>query len=136
MEDLKSQAGQVGIDLELTTAPFGQVVTKGVNCGPHGQGGAQLQQVRLDGSRLGGGVGLFPRHAAHGRAALLHGGCLPTPRAIATRRPTSSSSSTTDGPDSQTIPNMDAYENYLAKTLPVVFFPTATGNPTSASGST
>ncbi len=27
---------------------------------------------------------------------------------------------------------MDAYENYIAKTLPVVFFPTATGNPTSA----
>ena len=27
---------------------------------------------------------------------------------------------------------MDAYENYLAKQVPVVFFPTATGDPTSA----
>ncbi len=27
---------------------------------------------------------------------------------------------------------MHAYENYIANTLPVVFFPTATGNPTSA----
>ena len=27
---------------------------------------------------------------------------------------------------------MDAYENYLAKRVPVVFFPTATGDPTSA----
>ena len=39
---------------------------------------------------------------------------------------------TTDGPDSQTIPNMDAFENYIAKQVPVVYFPTATGNPTSA----
>ena len=36
------------------------------------------------------------------------------------------------GPASLTIPNMHAYEDYMAKQLPVVFFPTATGNPTSA----
>ena len=34
--DYKSQASQAGIDLELTVAPFAQVIGKAINCGPHG----------------------------------------------------------------------------------------------------
>ena len=74
MEDLKSQAGQVGIDLELTTAPFAQVVGKGVNCGPRWAVKPSPVQVRLDGSRLGRRLDLRPRLPAHGRDAVLHGG--------------------------------------------------------------
>ncbi len=89
MEDLKSQAGQVGIDLELTTAPFAQVVGKGVQLRPSRYRCPQLEQVRLDGSQLGRRLDLRPRLPAHRRDAVLHRSRRPTPRAIAMPRRTS-----------------------------------------------
>ena len=87
--------------------------------------------MRLDGSRLGRRLDLRPRLPAHGRDAVLHGAASDT-SGYSDPEADKLIKATTSGPASQTIPNMDAYENYMAKTLPVVFFPTATGNPTSA----
>jgi peptide/nickel transport system substrate-binding protein len=132
MEDLKSQAGQVGIDLELTTAPFGQVITKGVNCGPHGQGAPSSSKCAWTALDWGAGWVYFPDTLPTGELIFYTGAPSDT-SGYSDSTADKLILKTTDGPDSQTIPNMDAYENYLAKTLPVVFFPTATGNPTSAS---
>ena len=132
MVDLKSQASQAGIDLELTTSPFAPGHRQGHQLRPARDSHAHLGQVQLDGSQLGSGLDLRPRLRAHRRDAVLHRCRRLTTRATATPTADKLIQATTDGPDSQTIPNMDAYENYLAKTLPVVFFPTATGDPTSA----
>ena len=62
----------------------------------------------------------------------LHHRCRCGLRATATPKADHLIAATTTAPASQTKAAMDAYENYMAQQLPVVFFPTATGNPTSA----
>jgi peptide/nickel transport system substrate-binding protein len=131
MEDLKSQASQVGIDLELTTAPFAQVVGKAVNCGA--DGAAKPSSAKCSWTALNWGAGWIyaPDYEPTGET-LFYTGAGSDFSGYSSAQADKLIQATTNGPNSETVPNMDAYENYLAKQLPVVFFPTATGNPTSA----
>jgi peptide/nickel transport system substrate-binding protein len=131
MEDLKSQASQVGIDLELTTAPFAQVVGKGINCGPDGQAAPSSSKCSWTALNWGAGWIYAPDYLPTGET-LFYTGASSDTSGYSNAEADKLIKATTSGPASLTIPNMHAYENYIAQTLPVVFFPTATGNPTSA----
>jgi peptide/nickel transport system substrate-binding protein len=131
MVDLKSQASQAGIDLELTTAPFAQVVGKAINCGQHGTATPSSGKCNWTALNWGAGWIYAPDYEPTGET-LFYTGAGSDFSGYSDPTADKLIQATTDGPDSETVPNMDAYENYLAKTLPVVFFPTATGSPTSA----
>jgi peptide/nickel transport system substrate-binding protein len=131
MVDLKSQAAQVGIDLELSSAPFAQIVSKAINCGPHGYAAPNSSKCSWTALNWGAGWVYAPDYEPTGESIFYTGAGAdfsgysnPTAdRLIA---------ATTEVPESKTAPTLVAYENFMAKQLPVVYFPTATGNPTAA----
>jgi peptide/nickel transport system substrate-binding protein len=131
MVDLKSEAAQVGIDLELSSAPFAQIVGKAINCGPHGYAAPTSSKCSWTALNWGAGWVYAPDYEPTGESIFYTGSGAdfsgysdPTAdRLIA---------ATTTVPESKTAPTLVAYENYMAKQLPVVYFPTATGNPTAA----
>ncbi len=129
--DLKSQASQAGIDIELTTAPFAQVVGKAINCGPHGAAPSTSAKCSWTALDWGAGWVYAPDFLPTGET-LYTTGAGANFSGYSNAEADKLITATTDGPNSQTIPNMDAFENYIAKQVPVVYFPTATGNPTSA----
>jgi len=131
MEDLKSQASQVGIDLELTTAPFAQVVGKAIDCGPHGAAAPSSPKCAWTALDWGAGWIYAPDFLPTGET-LFTTGAGANFSGYSNAEADKLITATTNGPASLTVPNMDAFENYMAKQLPVVFFPTATGDPTSA----
>ncbi|HXW77906.1 MAG TPA: ABC transporter substrate-binding protein, partial [Acidimicrobiales bacterium] len=129
--DLKAQASQVGIDLELTTAPFAQVVGKAIDCGPHGAAPSSSAKCSWTALDWGAGWVYAPDYLPTGETLFLTGAGSNF-SGYSNAEADKLIEATTNGPASLTIPNMHAFEDYLAKQLPVVFFPTATGNPTSA----
>ncbi len=131
MVDYKSQASQAGIDLELTTSPFAQVIGKAINCGKDGVATPTSGKCNWTALNWGAGWIYAPDFEPTGET-LFYTGAGADYSGYSDSTADKLIQATTDGPNSETIPNMDAYENYLAKTLPVVFFPTATGDPTSA----
>jgi len=131
VEDLKSQASTVGIDLELSTAPFAQVVGKAIDCGPNGQakpGSAKCAWTALD---WGAGWVYAPDFAPTGES-IFYTGSGADFSGYSSAKADQLIARTTTAPASQTVAALDAYQNYMAEQLPVVYFPTATGNPTAA----
>jgi peptide/nickel transport system substrate-binding protein len=132
VEDLKSQASQVGIDLELTSAPFAQVVGHVINCGPGGQ--AKPSSPKCSWTALDWGAGWIyaPDFEPTGET-LFYTGAGSDYSGYSSAEADHLIALTTTAPASQSQAAIDNYENYMAQQLPVVFQPTATGSPTSAS---
>jgi peptide/nickel transport system substrate-binding protein len=131
-EDLKSQASEVGIDLELTTAPFAQVVGHVINCGPGGQ--AKPSSPKCSWTALDWGAGWIyaPDFEPTGET-LFYTGAGSDYSGYSNAKADHLIALTTTAPASQSKAAIDNYQDYMAEQLPVVFFPTATGDPTSAS---
>jgi peptide/nickel transport system substrate-binding protein len=131
MADLKSQAAQAGIQLNLSVAPFAQVVGKGINCGPGGQakpGSAACNWTALD---WGAGWVYAPDFDPTGES-LFSTGAAANAEGYSNPEADRLIQLTTTAPASKTTAAMDEYQNFIANQVPVVYFPTATGNPTSA----
>ena len=122
---------QVGIDVELTTAPFAQVVGKAINCGPHGAAPSSSAKCAWTALDWGAGWIYAPDFLPTGET-LYTTGAGANFSGYSNAEADKLITATTDGPASLTIQNMHAFENYIAKQVPVVYFPTATGDPTSA----
>jgi peptide/nickel transport system substrate-binding protein len=132
MDDLKSQANQVGIDLELTQAPFAQVVGHLVNCGPGGEAKPSSPKCSWTALNWGAGWIYFPDADPTGET-LFYTGAGSDYSGYSSTEADHLIALTTTASASQSQAALDNYENYMAQQLPFVFFPTATGDPTSAS---
>jgi peptide/nickel transport system substrate-binding protein len=131
MDDLKSQANQVGIDLELTQAPFAQVVGHLVNCGPGGEAKPSSPKCSWTALNWGAGWIYAPDYEPTGET-LFYTGSGSDYSGYSNAEADHLIQLTTTAPASQSTAAFDNYENYMAQQLPFVFFPTATGDPTSA----
>jgi peptide/nickel transport system substrate-binding protein len=129
--DLKSQAAQAGIKLNLTTHPFAQVINAAVNCGPGGRGKPGQAVCNWTAEDWGAGWIYAPDYEPTGEWGFTTGAgadysgysSAVMDKLIAT---------TTTASASKTQAALDAYQNAMTSQVPVVYFPTATGNPTSA----
>ena len=129
VKDLQCQAAQVGIQLNLTVHPFAQVISKAVDCGPGGTGkGAQCNWTAED---WGAGWIYAPDYAPTGES-IFYTGAGADYEGYSSAKADALINATTSAPASQTKAALDAYQNYIAQQVPVVLFPTATGDPTSA----
>jgi peptide/nickel transport system substrate-binding protein len=129
VQDLKSQASQVGIQINLTSHPFAEVISKGVDCGPNGQAKPGTPKCDWFAQDWGAGWVYAPDFAPTGESLFYTGSAADVEgysdaKANALIAATTTSANTTAA--------MNAYQNYIAQQVPVVFFPTATGDPTSA----
>ncbi len=131
MDDLKSQANQVGIDLVLTLAPFAQVVGHLINCGPGGEAKPSSPKCSWTALNWGAGWIYAPDYEPTGEA-LFYTGAGADYSGYSNAEADHLIQLTTTAPASQSKGAIDNYENYIAQQLPFVFFPTATGDPTSA----
>ena len=132
MDDLKSQANQVGIDLVLTEAPFPQVVGHLINCGPGGEAKPSSPKCSWTALNWGAGWIYAPDYEPTGEA-LFYTGAGADYSGYSSPEADHLIALTTTAPASQSKAAIDNYEDYMAQQLPVVFQPTATGSPTSAS---
>jgi peptide/nickel transport system substrate-binding protein len=130
--DLKSQAGQVGINLELTSHPFASVIEKAVDCGPHGAAKPSSSTCAWTAEDWGAGWVYAPDFEPTGESLFTTGSAADY-EGYSSAKADSLIQATLTAPASQSQSALDAYENYIEEQVPVVFFPTATGNPNSAS---
>ena len=124
--DLKSQASQVGINLELTTHPFVTVISTAVDCGPGTT--AKPAQCQWTAEDWGAGWIYAPDFLPTGESIFLPGAAAnfegySDPKATALTEATLTAPSGPAG-----VAALDAYQNYMEEQLPVVYIPTATGD--------
>ncbi len=131
MVDLKSQAAQVGIDLELSSAPFAQVVGKAINCGPHGYAKPSSAQCSWTALNWGAGWVYAPDFEPTGESLFATGAGADF-SGYSNAKADALIAATATVPESRTASSLINYEYYMAQQLPVVYFPTATGDPTAA----
>lgn len=131
VQDLKSQAALVGIKINLTTHPFAEVITKGVDCGPNGQAKPGSPKCDWYAQDWGAGWIYAPDYAPTGES-LFYTGSAANVEGYSDAKANSLIALTTTAPASRSTAALNAYQNYIAQQVPVVYFPTATGNPTSA----
>jgi len=129
--DLKSQAAQVGIKLNLTVHPFASVINAAVNCGPGGRGKPGQAVCNWTAEDWGAGWIYAPDYEPTGESIFTTGAGADF-EGYSSAKADALIAATTTAPASKTVAALDAYQNYMAQQLPVVYFPTATGNPTSA----
>jgi peptide/nickel transport system substrate-binding protein len=129
--DLKSQAAQVGIDLVVSAAPFAVVISNALNCGPDSGNSPTSAKCKWTAQDWGAGWVYAPDYAPTGEA-LFYTGSGADYSGYSSAYADYLINKTTTAPASQTQKAMDTYQNYMAEQLPVVYFPTATGQPTSA----
>jgi peptide/nickel transport system substrate-binding protein len=129
--DLKSQAADVGINLQLTTHPFASVIEAAVNCGPGGRGKPGSAQCNWTAEDWGAGWIYAPDFEPTGES-IFYTGAGADFEGYSSSKVDKLIAATTTASASKTTAAIDAYQDYLAQQLPVVYFPTATGNPTSA----
>jgi peptide/nickel transport system substrate-binding protein len=129
--DLKSDAAQAGIQLELTTHPFAQVINAAVNCGPGGRGKPGQAVCNWTAEDWGAGWVYAPDYLPTGEWGFTTGAGADY-SGYSNAEMNKLINLTTTAPASQTQAALDAYQNYMVQQLPVVYFPTATGDPTSA----
>jgi peptide/nickel transport system substrate-binding protein len=129
--DFKSQASEVGIDVELSTAPFASVVGKAINCGPHGTAAPNSGKCNWTALDWGAGWVYAPGYAPTGEA-IFYTGAGADFSGFSSAKADQLIAATTTAPASETSKAFSAYQDYMAEQLPVVYMPTATGDPTSA----
>ncbi|HTW06829.1 MAG TPA: ABC transporter substrate-binding protein [Acidimicrobiales bacterium] len=131
MTDLKSDAAQAGIDLVLSEAPFAVVISNAINCGPDSGNSPTSAKCKWTAQDWGAGWVYAPDYAPTGEA-IFYTGAGADFSGYSDTEADHLMDLTTTAPASQTQAAMDNYQNYMAEQLPVVYFPTATGNPTAA----
>jgi peptide/nickel transport system substrate-binding protein len=132
VQDLKSQAAQVGIVLQLTEHPFAQVAGAAVDCGPNGSAKPGSAQCNWTAEDWGAGWVFAPDYFPTGESIFYTGSAADyegwaDPKTDALIRLTTTASA------AQSQAALNAYENYIIQQAPVVFIPTATGDPVAAS---
>jgi peptide/nickel transport system substrate-binding protein len=132
VEDLKSQAAQVGIQLQLTEHPFITVISKAIDCGPGGAAKPGSAQCNWTFEWWGAGWIYAPDYLPTGES-LFYTGSAADYEGYSSPVADRLIEATLTVPASQFQKALDAYQNYIAKEVPVVYFPTATGNPTGGS---
>lgn len=131
MLDLKAQAAQVGIDVELTTAPFDQVISHLTNCGPGGQSKPSSPACSWTGLNFGGGWIYAPDFEPTGESLFYTGSAADYEgysNAEANKLIEASTRST-----GSSLKALYAYEDYIIKQVPAVMVPTGTGVPATNS---
>jgi peptide/nickel transport system substrate-binding protein len=132
VQDLKNQAAQVGIVLDLTEHPWAQVAGAAVDCGPSGSAEPGSAQCNWTAEDWGAGWIFFPDYFPTGEP-IFYTGSAADYEGWADPKTNALIAATTTAPAAQSQAALDAYENYLIQQAPVVFIPTATGDPTAAS---
>ena len=124
MQDLASDAAQVGIKLQLTTHTFDSVISTSTQCMP------TQPDCKWTAENWGAGWVYVPDYYPSGEELFLTGAEAnyenysdPTANSLIL--------ATTTASPSQATAAMDAYQNYMIQQLPVVFQPTIFGNPIS-----
>jgi peptide/nickel transport system substrate-binding protein len=122
MQNLKSDAGEVGIKLELTQHPYSTVAGVALPCKP------TESDCQWTAENWAVGWIYTPDYYPSGEALLQTGanynfGSYTDPLADKLIKATTTASAA----DSQSA--LNAYQNYVAQQLPVVFEPTSSGNP-------
>jgi peptide/nickel transport system substrate-binding protein len=128
VQDLKRQAAQVGIALELTEHPLAQVAGAAVDCGPGGSAKPRSAQCDWTAEDWGAGRIFAPDYFPTGERTF-YTGAAANYEGWSDARANSLIAATTTAPASQSQASLDAYENYIVQQSPVVFIPTATGDP-------
>ena len=130
-QDLKRQAAQVGVVLELTEHPLAQVAGTAVDCGPGGSARPPSPRCNWTAQDWGGGRVFVPGYFPTGERTFYPGAAgnyegWSDPRADALMVATATA------PAGQARAALDAYQNYLVQQAPVVFVPTPVGDPVPA----
>jgi peptide/nickel transport system substrate-binding protein len=132
MLDLKAQASQVGMNIELTSQPFDQIISKLTDCGPGGQSKPSSPACKWTGLNFGGGWVYAPDFEPTGES-LFYTGSAADYEGYSSAEADKLIEASTTAPASQAQAALDAYENYIIQQVPAVFVPTPTGDPTVAS---
>jgi peptide/nickel transport system substrate-binding protein len=132
VQNLKNQAAQVGIVLGLTEHPWAQVAAAAVDCGPGGTARPGSAQCNWTAEDWGAGWIFFPDYFPTGEP-IFYTGSEANYEGWSDARTNALIENTITAPPGQTQAALEAYENYLVQQVPVVFIPTATGDPVPAS---
>ena len=132
VQDLKRQAAQVGIVLDLTEHPLAQVAGTAVDCGPGGNAQPASARCNWTAEDWGGGRIFLPDYFPTGER-IFYPGAAADYEGWSDARTNALIAATATAPASQFQASLDAYENYLIQQAPVVFVPTASGDPVPGS---
>jgi peptide/nickel transport system substrate-binding protein len=132
VQDLKNQAAQVGIVLDLTEHTWAQVAGAAVDCGPGGSARPGAAQCNWTAEDWGAGWIFLPDYLPTGEP-IFYTGSAADYEGWSDARTNALIAATITAPASQSQAALDAYENYIIQQVPVVFIPTATGDPVPAS---
>ncbi|HXW82409.1 MAG TPA: ABC transporter substrate-binding protein [Acidimicrobiales bacterium] len=123
--DLKSQAAQAGIQLELTTHPFITVVETAIDCGPGST--AKPAQCKWTVEDWGAGWIYAPDYLPTGESLFLPGAAA-NYEGYSSPEATKLTLATLTDTGAAGQAALDAYQNYIEQQVPVVYIPTATGD--------
>jgi peptide/nickel transport system substrate-binding protein len=122
MNDLASSAAKAGIQVSLTTHPYASVVSSAAPCTP------DQPACTWTAENWGGGWTYLPDFYPSGEELFATGAAANYQNY---NDPTASKlvAATTTGPNSTAQQALDAYQNYIAEQVPVIFTPQLAGNP-------
>jgi peptide/nickel transport system substrate-binding protein len=122
MTDFKADAQQAGINVTLASEPFASVIGQATAC--------KSNQPTCKWTALNWGAGWIyaPDYYPSGEE-LFSTGAGANYENYSDPEANKLILQTETAPASKSMAALDAYENYMAKTVPVVYFPTSTGNP-------
>ncbi|HLI56536.1 MAG TPA: ABC transporter substrate-binding protein [Actinomycetota bacterium] len=124
MKDLKSEASKVGITLNLTTHPFGQVVGAATVCKATDTNG----DCNWTAENWGGGWVYSPDFYPSGES-IFATGAGSNQENYSDPMADQLILATTNAPGDQAQSALDAYQDYMQQQLPVIFQPNEAGNP-------
>lgn len=122
MRDLKSQAAQAGIQLQLTQHPFDQVIATAVQCKPTDSTCGWTSE------NWGGGWIYAPDYYPTGEE-IAQTGAAANYSNYSNPKMDQLIQSTTVAPPSQAQSELNTYQDYVQQQLPFVFQPNTAGNP-------
>lgn len=129
VQDLASQAAQVGMKLQLTTHPFAQVAGAAYDCGTNGQYKPSQPECKWTVEDWGAGWVFAPDYEPTGES-IFYTGAAANYEGYDNAKNDALIAATTTASNNQAL---YTWENYMIAQAPVVFIPVATGNPAAGS---
>jgi peptide/nickel transport system substrate-binding protein len=121
MNDLQAQAKKVGIELQLTTHPFNQVIATATACTPN------QPACKWTAQNWGAGWIYGPDYLPTGET-LFEPGSVANYGSYSDPQATALITKTITGPAASEASALTAYANYMSQQLPVVYGPTSIGS--------
>ena len=132
VQDLKRQAAQVGVVLELTEHARARVVAAAVDCGPGGSAMPTSPRCNWTAEDWGAGRIFVPDYFPTGER-IFYPGAAGNYEGWSDATADTLMAATASAPAGLARASLDAYQNYLVQQAPVVFVPTLAGDPVPAS---